>query len=95
MQGQTTLSLSKKSMFKRYFSISFVSKGLFKDYIKTLKVKEITPSQLAEKASKISGFPSNFHLLDCREVVEYNQDFIPYSHYTGKLWSWREFASHH
>ncbi|KAJ3269479.1 hypothetical protein HDV01_001363 [Terramyces sp. JEL0728] len=75
-------------MFKRAFSSTIASRGLFKDYIAKLtpNVKEITLEGLKQKiaADPIHGPPKTFHLLDVRETYEWNEDHIPFATYTGR-----------
>ncbi|KAJ8331364.1 hypothetical protein QVD99_001645 [Batrachochytrium dendrobatidis] len=70
------------------FSMTATPLGRFADHIKTLQpnVKEMTVSELDKRlcVDHIHGPPANLHILDVRETYEWNEDHIPFAHYTGR-----------
>jgi hypothetical protein len=58
----------EKIMFKRAFTNSAITRGLYKDFVQSLKVKEITASELKAKLTSdpVHGFAKNIHVLDVR-----------------------------
>ncbi|KAL2916628.1 hypothetical protein HK105_203740 [Polyrhizophydium stewartii] len=80
--------VSAQRLSVRAFSASAVSRGLFADYVKSVKpnVKEITPSDLYARmsADPANGMPTSLHILDVRETYEWNEEYIPAAIYTGR-----------